>query len=211
MYKVLFYITLLFIGLGNCVSIHLQKLNNCSQQSRVAINCPGIPQATCCKSRINFKRAVYFRGTISGDVVINWKSNSPFITAPSRYCNIAHETDVGGPNKCLKGPRTSGGGSWHPLCNLSGCAKRDMSSNQTDIENLRCESDIDGDMLAYPPEGGVLVIPGSEVGNVYHAFEGVDPDNDEEMIKIFKKVGAKYYPKVSDYSDEINEDGSSKQ
>lgn len=92
--------------------------------------------------------------------------------------------------------------------------EQQISSNQTNpnnpASNTHCEGSFDGDMLAYPFEGGVLVIPGSEVGNVQHAFEGVDPGNDEEMIKIFKKVGAKYYSKVSDYSDEINENGSSK-
>lgn len=74
----------------------------------------------------------------------------------------------------------------------------------------RPTENFDGDCLAYPPEGGVLVLEGWRVKGMMDKFEGVDMEDDEVAVRKFREVGATYYARVADYSAEINEDGSSK-
>ena len=65
------------------------------------------------------------------------------------------------------------------------------------------------DDLFFPETGGVIVLPSTISDQHVGELSGFG-DDDPELGKAMMRLGAKYYARVADYDDNINEDGTSK-
>lgn len=79
---------------------------------------------------------------------------------------------------------------------------------EDNYENVKqCTSSGFADELAYPKEGGVLVIEGTRVPDLLDNL-ALTPEDDDARAEHFKSLGATYYQRVSDYSDTLTEQGT---
>lgn len=212
-------------GSSNGLYIHLQGKKDCSTGSKVLVTCFGWPKDTCCKSGLARKNAAFFGGKTALDhQYTNYISDNP-TGVPSQYCTTIKgtgRTQTAGQGVCVSGAKGTGGASWSPILGcptLSACSgppgRRSLEpdTNGTMSANGQteptCKESVFGDHLAFPKEGGVLVIPGWRAEDLEDTLAAL-PDDDETLVEKYRELGAKHYPRVSDYSETLNEDGTSK-
>ncbi|OQD60720.1 hypothetical protein PENPOL_c021G02246 [Penicillium polonicum] len=202
--------------------VHLQEGSDCSTSSKTLVTCYDWPEDKCCQSGLAQKNAVYFGGNT--DTLVNyqnWISDNP-TGAPEEYCTTikgSGQADDQGAGVCVSGETGTGGASWSKIIgcpsfdSCSGPGRRSLENNQTisatSQQPAKCKERAFGDHLAYPKEGGVLVIPGEWVEKWKHILAAL-PANNAARVEKFDEMGALYYSAVAEYSSSLNEDGTSK-
>lgn len=200
--------------------VHLQDGSDCT--GKTLVTCYDWSEDKCCKSGISQKNAVYFGGNT--DTLVNyqnWISDNPS-GAPEEYCTTikgSSQADGKGDGVCVSGKAGTGGASWSKIVGCpsleacSGPGRRSLEANGTQSAAVqqpsKCKDHAFGDHLAYPEEGGVLVIPGEWVEKWHHILAAL-PATNEARVEQFDKMGALYYRTVAEYSEYLNENGTSK-
>ncbi|KAL2839746.1 hypothetical protein BJY01DRAFT_250346 [Aspergillus pseudoustus] len=116
----------------------------------------------------NCSPATYFGATISGDILINWCSSNPTSTIPGIYCGFSENTGVGDDYQ-----------------------RGDAAANTTttmDGQTVRgCTAEVFGYEIAYPKEGGILVIEASRVEALREQLAGKG-ENDQARVNKFTEL-----------------------